>query len=112
MPGRTEEPFGRGQTILSLSNGREQLLHDEEILAALGYEPVGFLHSEDAIAACGSSPADLMESWSGVHCLKRRRVGCLQFCMPLRPTCQFWSPPILPRHLMLMRWWQPAFPRW
>ena len=56
MPGRTEEPFGRGQTILLLSNGREQLLHDEEILAALGYEPVGFLHSEDAVAACGSTP--------------------------------------------------------
>src|SRR4029077_14431265 len=49
--------FGRGQTILLLSNGRGQLLHDEEILAALGYEPVGFLHSEDAIAACGSTPA-------------------------------------------------------
>jgi signal transduction histidine kinase len=56
MPGRTEEPFGRGQTILLLSNGREQLLHEEEILAALGYEPVGFLKSEDAIAACSSTP--------------------------------------------------------
>ena len=56
MPGRTEEPFGRGQTILLLSNGREQLLHDEEILAALGYEPVGCLQCEDAMAACGSTP--------------------------------------------------------
>jgi CheY-like chemotaxis protein len=56
MPGRTEKPFGRGQTILLLSSGREQLLHDEEILAALGYEPVGFLQCEDAMAACSSNP--------------------------------------------------------
>jgi signal transduction histidine kinase/CheY-like chemotaxis protein len=56
LVGRNEKPFGRGQTILLLSNGREQLLHDEEILAALGYEPVGFWHGEDAIAACSSSP--------------------------------------------------------
>jgi signal transduction histidine kinase len=54
--GPAEAAFGRGQTILLLSGGREQLLHDEDILAALGYEPVGFLRGDDAIAACRSNP--------------------------------------------------------
>jgi signal transduction histidine kinase len=51
-----EGAFGRGQTVLLLSSGRDQLLHDEEILAALGYEPVGFWRAADAIAACRSNP--------------------------------------------------------
>lgn len=51
-----ERAFGRGQTILLLSSRREQLLHDEEILAALGYEPVGFWRPADAVAACRSHP--------------------------------------------------------
>lgn len=54
--GAAEGTFGRGQTVLLLSSGREQLLHDEEILAALGYEPVGFWRPADAIAACRSNP--------------------------------------------------------
>jgi hypothetical protein len=52
----TERSFGQGQTVLLLNDGREQLLHDEEILAALGYEPVGFWRAADAIAACRSNP--------------------------------------------------------
>jgi CheY-like chemotaxis protein len=48
--------FGRGETILLLGHTREQLLRDEEILAALGYEPVGFLGAEDAMTACRSTP--------------------------------------------------------
>jgi signal transduction histidine kinase/DNA-binding NarL/FixJ family response regulator len=56
ISGRVEAAFGRGQTILLFSGDHEQLLHDEEILAALGYEPVGFLSGEDAIAACRSTP--------------------------------------------------------
>jgi PleD family two-component response regulator len=35
---------------------RERLLRDEEMLAALGYEPVGFDEPEDAVAACRSKP--------------------------------------------------------
>jgi PleD family two-component response regulator len=56
VSGPGEAAFGRGQTILLVSGGREQLLHDEEILAALGYEPVGFLNGKDAVAACGAAP--------------------------------------------------------
>ena len=35
-------PLGRGETVLVVEGEREWLLHDEEMLAALGYEPVGF----------------------------------------------------------------------
>lgn len=49
-------PLGRGETVLLIEGEREQLLCDEEMLAALGYEPVGFEHPDDAIAACRSTP--------------------------------------------------------
>jgi signal transduction histidine kinase len=48
--------FGRGETVLLIGQTREQMLRDEEILAALGYEPVGFLRDEDATAACRLTP--------------------------------------------------------
>ena len=49
-------PLGRGETVLVVESEREQLLRDEEMLAALGYEPVGFERPADAIAACRSAP--------------------------------------------------------
>jgi AmiR/NasT family two-component response regulator len=47
-------PLGRGQTVLIVES--ERLPRDEEMLAALGYEPVGFERADDAIAACRSVP--------------------------------------------------------
>jgi signal transduction histidine kinase len=47
-------PLGRGETVLIVES--ERLLRDEEMLAALGYEPVGFERADDAIAACRSAP--------------------------------------------------------
>ena len=35
-------PLGHGETVLIVEGERERLLRDEEKLAALGYEPVGF----------------------------------------------------------------------
>jgi signal transduction histidine kinase/ActR/RegA family two-component response regulator len=49
-------PLGRGETVLVVESEREQRLSDEEMLAALGYEPVGFERPADAIAACRSAP--------------------------------------------------------
>src|SRR5215470_14410233 len=49
-------PLGHGETVLVVESERERLLHDEEMLAALGYEPVGFERPADAIAACRSAP--------------------------------------------------------
>jgi CheY-like chemotaxis protein len=43
---------GSGETILVLEVDRERLLRHEEILAALGYEPVGFSDAAEAAAAC------------------------------------------------------------
>jgi signal transduction histidine kinase len=45
-------PLGRGETVLVVESERERLLRDEEMLAALGYEPVGFEQPAEAIAAC------------------------------------------------------------
>ena len=49
-------PLGRGETVLVVESERERLLYNEEMLAALGYEPVGFDRPADAIAACRSTP--------------------------------------------------------
>jgi signal transduction histidine kinase len=48
--------LGRGQTVMIVECQRERLLRDEEMLAALGYEPAGFERPGDAIAACRSEP--------------------------------------------------------
>src|SRR3984885_13718556 len=49
-------PLGEGETVLVVHDDHDSLLGDEEILAALGYEPVGFDHPADAIAAARSEP--------------------------------------------------------
>jgi signal transduction histidine kinase len=49
-------PLGRGETVLILDGEHERLLREEEMLAALGYEPIGFERADDAIAACRSTP--------------------------------------------------------
>jgi signal transduction histidine kinase len=56
----TEQPgaliLGQGETILVIAEDRERLLRDEETLAALGYEPIGFTSPSDALDACRASP--------------------------------------------------------
>lgn len=47
---------GMGETVLVVENDRARLLRHEEILAALGYEPVGFTNLIDAINACRTTP--------------------------------------------------------
>jgi CheY-like chemotaxis protein len=49
-------PLGRGETVLIVEGEQERLLRDEEMLAALGYEPVGFRSAEDALAAYKARP--------------------------------------------------------
>ncbi len=49
-------PLGRGETVLVVQGERERRLRDEEMLAALGYEPVGFERADDAIATCRAAP--------------------------------------------------------
>ncbi|HUC18269.1 MAG TPA: two-component system VirA-like sensor kinase [Acetobacteraceae bacterium] len=47
---------GHGETVLVVNDNRTQLLRDEEILAVLGYEPVGFARADDALASCRVAP--------------------------------------------------------
>jgi CheY-like chemotaxis protein/two-component sensor histidine kinase len=49
-------PLGHGETVLIVEGERERLLRDEEKLAALGYEPVGFENAGDALVACRLEP--------------------------------------------------------
>lgn len=48
---------GVGETVLVLEPDRSRLLRHEEILAALGYEPVGFTKLAEAVAACRAAQA-------------------------------------------------------
>lgn len=47
---------GSGQVILLLGSEQNVRLHDEEILAALGYEPASFPDREAALTACQIAP--------------------------------------------------------
>jgi CheY-like chemotaxis protein len=49
-------PLGRGATLMLIGDDRARLLKDEEILAALGYEPVGFSRPPEALAASRKTP--------------------------------------------------------
>jgi CheY-like chemotaxis protein len=49
-------PLGRGETVLVIANDYGRLLGAEEMLAALGYEPVGFERPDEAIEACRTEP--------------------------------------------------------
>ena len=49
-------PVGHGETVMVLTSDAERLLRDEETLAALGFEPVGFSTAGAALAACRAKP--------------------------------------------------------
>ena len=51
-----KSPRGAGQTILVLDDEQPQVLLLEEMLAALGYEPVGFTDAQSALEAVRASP--------------------------------------------------------
>ena len=49
-------PVGRGETILLVDDERPLVLLGEEMLAAIGYEPIGFDKSSAALAAFRADP--------------------------------------------------------
>lgn len=76
---------GQGQTVLVLGASPAAVLHDEEMLAALSFEPVGFTSLDAALAACRSRPgrfdAMLVETGPGegtvaVAALRSACPGC------------------------------------
>ena len=54
--GGTPMPFGRGETILIVDNEKPLMLLVEEMVAAVGYEPVGFESGTSALAAIRADP--------------------------------------------------------
>jgi DNA-binding NarL/FixJ family response regulator len=52
----TTLPVGKGETVLMVTSDQARLLRDEETLAAIGYEPVGFGTAAAACAACSAKP--------------------------------------------------------
>jgi signal transduction histidine kinase len=48
--------IGHGETVLMIEQDRERLLRHEEILAALGFEPVGYERAAEAEAAFQEAP--------------------------------------------------------
>ena len=49
-------PKGNGETVMLVACSIECVMRDEEVLAALGYEPVGFSTADSARAACRADP--------------------------------------------------------
>jgi signal transduction histidine kinase len=49
-------PLGRGETVLIVEDDAKLLLKDEEVLAALGYEPVGCTYAPDLQAMFRETP--------------------------------------------------------
>ncbi|WP_428541658.1 two-component system VirA-like sensor kinase [Rhodopila sp.] len=49
-------PFGNGETVLLLASDLSRQMHDEEVIAALGYEPVGFYDIDAMRAAIEAAP--------------------------------------------------------
>lgn len=52
----TAMPMGRGETILLVDDDKALMLLGEEMLAALGYEPIGFETAGKALAAVRADP--------------------------------------------------------
>jgi DNA-binding NtrC family response regulator len=55
-PAEAPAPCGRGETVLLVDDETPLVLLGEEMLAALGYEPVGFDSSAKALAAFRADP--------------------------------------------------------
>jgi CheY-like chemotaxis protein len=74
-------PRGNGQRVLLVEDEQALMLLEEEMLAALNYEPVGFMRSADALAEFFADPSkfdavlldQLMPDITGVELAKRMR---------------------------------------
>jgi hypothetical protein len=102
---------GVGETVLVLEADRGRLLRHEEILAALGYEPVGFTGLQEAAQACAVHAR--FDAALLCHQPARASLSISPLpCASSRPTCRSsWR---RLRHGISMRdcWRFPVFPRW
>lgn len=59
MPTEVQQPIpqrGHGETVLIIDCEDGQRVQTEEVIAALGYEPVGFASLDDAVRGCETGP--------------------------------------------------------
>ncbi len=102
--------LGRGQTVLVVDDANERLLADEEMLAALGYEPVGFTRAHNALAACTAIPGRfdaLLVSHIAPAC---PHLIWLLRCKRACRMCQSYWRRRGPKRSASTRWWPPGFP--
>jgi signal transduction histidine kinase len=81
-------PLGRGETVLVVESERERLRRDEDMLAALGYEPVGFERPAEAFAAYRAAPDrfDIIMVGNGAQTVDGRDLAwALHQVAPQRP---------------------------
>jgi CheY-like chemotaxis protein len=96
---------GNGETILVLEADRSRLLRHEEILAALGYEPVGFTEPAAARVACLSETVHFDAALLCAHLNSMTAAleyaATLQTCSPglpvilAAPSTREWNAPAL-----------------
>ena len=104
-------PLGGGETVLIVENEQERLIRDEEELAALGYEPIGFERPADALAACRSEPGrfDIILVSQGSQTQGGLDLArALHEIAPLSPCCSPLRPPSMSTS---MPWRKPEFPK-
>jgi hypothetical protein len=97
--------LGRGETVLMVASDSSRLLRDEEMLAALGYEPVGFAGADLALAACRATPQrfDTL-SWAISDQLSHRSIWRPR-CRRLPPICRSCWRRNRPKKSALTPWW-------
>ena len=98
--------------MLVIDDPSERLLAGEELLAALGYEPVGFTRADDALAACRVAPKRFDALLVG-------HVGSAGPALELADAMHAILPdtPIVlaaasADEVGMKHWWAPVFPRW
>ena len=55
-PNTAVRPTGKGEVVMLVAGDGDSMLRDEEMLAVLGYEAVGFATADAALAACKANP--------------------------------------------------------
>jgi signal transduction histidine kinase len=102
-------PPGRGGTVLIVANDGARLLRDEDMLAALGYEPVGFTGADAARwpHAARHPGGSTRWSWDSSD-PPSARSNWRQRCMRQRPGCRSCWRPNRSKKSMPILWWPQA----
>jgi Histidine kinase-, DNA gyrase B-, and HSP90-like ATPase len=104
-------PLGSGQTVLVVENASERLMASEELLAAIGYEPVGFTRADDALAACREAPNRFDTLLIGHLISTRSALDLAAALHKIAPNLPMYSQQHRPTRPVPKRWSLPASPR-